>query len=74
VDRVARIGEMRNLENFSWKTWKEKSLRSPRTRWEDNIRVDLREIGCEGMDLILQAKYRGQLLALVNMVMNISVP
>jgi hypothetical protein len=36
--------------------------------------VDLREIGCEGMDLILQAKYRGQLLALVNMVMNISVP
>jgi hypothetical protein len=28
-------------------------LRRPRCRWEDNIRMDLREIGCGGMDRII---------------------
>jgi hypothetical protein len=27
-------------------------LRSPRRRWEDNIRIDLQEVGCGGMDWI----------------------
>jgi len=29
-----------------------KPLRRPRRRWEDNITMDLQEVGCEGMDWI----------------------
>jgi hypothetical protein len=41
---------------------------------EDNIRTDLKEIGCNGMDWILLAQDRGQWRALVNTVMNLLVP
>ena len=37
-----------------------------RRRWEDNIKLDLEEVGCEGMDWID--------LTLVNTVMNSRVP
>jgi hypothetical protein len=43
-------------------------LQRPRRRWEDNIKIDLREIGCDGMDWIDQWR------ALVNTVMNLQVP
>jgi hypothetical protein len=46
-------------------------LGRPRHRWEDNIRIDLWEIGWEGMDWIHLAQDRDQWLALVNMVMNL---
>jgi hypothetical protein len=46
----------------------------PRYRWVDNIKLDLRDIGWDGMDLIDQAGDRGQWSALVNMVMNLRVP
>jgi hypothetical protein len=36
----------------------EVSLVRPRCRWDDNIRMDLREIGWEGVDLILLAQVR----------------
>jgi hypothetical protein len=36
--------------------------------------MDLRKIGCGGMDWIDLAQYRDQLRALVNMVMNLHVP
>jgi hypothetical protein len=49
-------------------------LRRPRHRWEDNIRIDLREIGWGGMDWIDLAQDRDQWRALVNMVMNLRVP
>jgi hypothetical protein len=42
--------------------------------WEDNIRMDLREIGWGGMDWILLAQDRDQWRALVNTVMNLRVP
>jgi hypothetical protein len=29
-----------------------RTLESPRRRWEDNIKMDLQEVGCEGMDWI----------------------
>jgi hypothetical protein len=45
-----------------------------RHRWEDNIRMDLREIGWGGMDLIDLAQDRDQWRALVNTVMNLWVP
>jgi hypothetical protein len=46
----------------------------PRRRWEDNIKMDLREIGCGGMDWIDLAQDRDQWRALVNTVMNPRVP
>jgi hypothetical protein len=51
-----------------------RSLPRPRRRWEDNIRLDLREIGCVGMDWIDRAQYRDQWKALVNTVMHLRVP
>jgi hypothetical protein len=47
-----------------------------RDHWEDldNIKMDLREIGCNGMDWIDLAQDRDQWRALVNTVMNLRVP
>jgi hypothetical protein len=49
-------------------------LGRPRRMWEDNIKMDLREIGWGGMDWINLAQDRDQLRALVNTVMNLPVP
>jgi hypothetical protein len=43
-------------------------LGKPRRRWEDNIRINLREIGWEGVDWIYLAQNRDQWRALVNTV------
>jgi hypothetical protein len=47
-----------------------RSLRIPRRRWEDNIRVDLKEIGWEGEDWIYLAQDRDRWRVLVNTAMN----
>jgi hypothetical protein len=41
----------------------------PRRRWEDNIKMDLQEVGCEGMDRIDLAQDGDRWRALVNEVM-----
>jgi hypothetical protein len=46
----------------------------PRRRWEDNIRMDLQEVGCGGMDWIGLAKERDRWRAILNAVMNLPVP
>jgi len=51
-----------------------KPLGRPRCRWEDNIKMDLQEEGCKGMDRIDMAQDRERLQALVNAVMNLQVP
>jgi hypothetical protein len=43
-------------------------------RWEDNIRIVLREIGWEGVDWMHLAHDRDQWQALVNTVMNLWIP
>jgi hypothetical protein len=52
----------------------ERPLRRPRRGWEDNIRMDLREIGWGGIDWIDLAQDRDQWWALANTVMNLRVP
>ena len=49
-------------------------LGRPRHRWEDNIKMDLQEVGCGGMDWIDLAQDRDRWQALVNVVMNLRVP
>jgi hypothetical protein len=46
-------------------------LGRPRCRWEDNIKIDLQEVGCRGMDWIDLAEGRYRWQALVNAVMNL---
>jgi hypothetical protein len=48
--------------------------RRSRRRWEDNIKAELQEVGCGGMDWIELAKDRDRWRALVNAVINIRVP
>jgi len=49
-------------------------LGRPRRRWEDNIRMDLQEVGCKGMDWIRLFQDRDRWRELVTAVMNIRVP
>jgi hypothetical protein len=51
-----------------------RQLGRPRRRCVDNIKIDLREIGWDGVDWIDLAQDRGQWRALVNTVMNLRVP
>jgi hypothetical protein len=46
-------------------------LERPRRRWEDNIKMDLRDVGWGGMDWINLAQDRDRWRALVNAVMNL---
>jgi len=46
----------------------------PRRRWEDNIKMDLQEVACGGMDWVDLARDRERWRALVNAVMNLRVP
>jgi len=46
----------------------------PRRRWEDNIKMDLQEVVCVGMNWIDLAQDRDRWLTLVNAVINLRVP
>ena len=49
-------------------------LGRPSRRWEDNNKMDLREVGCDPRDLIVLAEDRDQWQAYVRAVMNLRVP
>jgi hypothetical protein len=72
---VARMGEMRNVYNILvGKPVGEGPLGRPRCRWEDNIRMNLREIGWERVDVTHVTQDRDQWRALVSTVMKLWIP
>jgi hypothetical protein len=72
---VAHIGEVRNAHSILDEKFEGKRpLRIPRRRWEDNIRMDLREIRWEDVDWMHLAQDRDQWRAPMNTVMNLRVP
>jgi len=75
VRHVAHMGEMKNAYKILVRKPEGKRLlRRPRHRWEDNIRTDLKEIGCEGVDWLHVAQDRDQWQAVVNRVMKLWIP
>jgi len=49
-------------------------LGRPRRRWEDNTKMDLKKVGCGGIDWIEMAQDRDRCWALVNALMDLRVP
>ena len=74
VRHVARMGETRGVYRvLVGKPEGKRPFGRPRRRWEDNIEMDLQEVGCRGMNWIELAQDRDRWRALVNALMNIRV-
>jgi hypothetical protein len=72
---VARIGEGRGVHRvLVGKPERKRQLGRPRRRWEDNIKMDLLEVGGDCKDWMELAQDRYRWLALVGTVMNLRVP
>ncbi|KAJ4436175.1 hypothetical protein ANN_18805 [Periplaneta americana] len=68
---VARMGEFRNAYRvLVGRPAGKRPLGRPRRRWEDNIKMDLREMGYDGRDWINLAQDRDQWQAYVRVAMN----
>jgi len=72
---VARMERKEVYIGFWWGNLKAKRpLKRPRHRWQDNIKMDLQEVGCGGMDWIELVQDMDRWQILVNAVMNLRVP
>jgi hypothetical protein len=72
---VARMGEKRGVcRVLIGRPKVKRPLGGPRHRWEDNIKLDLREMGIDGANWIRLAQDRVQWRAFVSTVMNLRVP
>ncbi|KAJ4428825.1 hypothetical protein ANN_25818 [Periplaneta americana] len=72
---VARMGESRNAYRvLVGRPEGKRPLGRPRRRWEDNIKMDLREVGYDDRDWINLAHDRDRWLAYVRAAMNLRVP
>jgi hypothetical protein len=75
AEHVARMMEKINAYRILvGKPERKRPLGRPKRRWDDNIKIDLREIGWGGMDWIDVAQDKDQWRALMNMVLNLRVP
>ncbi|KAJ4434652.1 hypothetical protein ANN_23217 [Periplaneta americana] len=71
----ARMGDSRNAYSvLVGRPEGKRPLGRPRRRWEDNIKMDLREVGYDGRDWINLAQDRDQWRAYVRAAMNLRVP
>ncbi|KAJ4444570.1 hypothetical protein ANN_06365 [Periplaneta americana] len=70
---VARMGESRNRVLVGRPKGK-RPLGRLRRRWEDNIKMDLRQVGCDDRDWIKLAQDRGRWWAYVRAAMNLRFP
>jgi len=69
------MGERRSVYRvLVGKPEEKRPLGRPKHRWEDNIKMDLQEVGCGGMDWIELAQDRDRWQALVNAVMILQIP
>ena len=69
------MGERRDVHKVSVGILeRNRPLGRPMRRWEDNIEIDLQEVGYGGMDWTDLAQDRDRWRALVNVVMNLRVP
>jgi hypothetical protein len=66
-------GEERGVYKVLVGKLERKRLVRPRRRWEDNIRMDLQEVGCGDVDWVGLAQDRDGWRAIVNVVMNLRV-
>ena len=72
---MARMEEDRSAFRISTgKSTGKKALERPRRRWEDNIRMDLEEIGINEGNWVDSAQDRNYWRALVNAELNLRVP
>ncbi|KAJ4451097.1 hypothetical protein ANN_02536 [Periplaneta americana] len=72
---VARMGESRNAYSvLVGRAEGTRPLGRPRCRWEDNIKMDLREVGYDDREWINLAQDRDQWRAYVRVAMNLRVP
>jgi hypothetical protein len=72
---VARMGEGRGVYGvLVGRPESKRPLGRPRRRWEDNIKMDPREIGIDGTNWIQLARNRVQWQACVNTLMNLRIP
>jgi len=72
---VARMGDKRGVYRvLVGKPEGKRPFGRTRSRWEDNIKMDLQEIVCGGIGCMEIARDRDRWRALVNAVMNLRVP
>jgi hypothetical protein len=74
AEHVARMGERRGVNKVLVEKPEGKNpLERPKHTWEDNIKMDLPEVGCVGIDWIELVQDRNRWRALVNAVKNLRV-
>ena len=66
-------GLERCIQGVGGETGGKETIGKPRGSWQDNIKMDLQEVKCGGMEWIKLAQDRDRWLALVNAVMNLRV-
>jgi hypothetical protein len=75
AEHVARMGEgIGAYRILVGRPEGRRPLGRPRRRWEDNIKIDLQEVGWKGVDWIDMVQDRDRRRAVVNAVMNLRVP